>query len=176
MPWSSQAALTCSPRPAPRTNPAACWMLPSLETNTKINFISWNERHRIMDTSQCLSGIFLTVFLRWEAAPWRLISVAQMGSSYTVCHLWSEAAPSIGADIWLCSFTMTSFPSMSQCPMGCISWPRAQTVSRFLPPGSNDTAVLTRQEQHRRKKLLHSIHKKYEMSVYCSPDYWHLSS
>lgn len=59
-------------------------MLPSLETNTKVNFIRWNERHRIMDTSQCLSGIFLTVLLRWEAAPWRPISLAQTGSSCIV--------------------------------------------------------------------------------------------
>lgn len=151
-------------------------MLPSLETNTKINFISWNERHRIMDTSQCLSGIFLTVFLRWEAAPWRLISVAQMGSSYTVCHLWSEAAPSIGADIWLCSFT--AWHHFQACPSA--PWAVFHGPGHRLSPDSclhsNDTAVLTRQEQHRRKKLLHSIHKKYEMSLYCSPDYWHLSS
>lgn len=29
----------------------------------------------------------------------------EMGSSYIVCHLWSEAAPSIGTDTRLCSFT-----------------------------------------------------------------------
>lgn len=146
-------------------------MLPSLETNTKINFIRWNERHRIMDTSQCLSGIFLTVLLRWEAAPWhRQVPVALLSSVEWSCTFhWCRYMT-----VFL--YSMTSFPSLSQCPMGWISWPRAQAASRFLPLGSNDTVVLTRQEQHRRKKLLHSIHKKYEMSLYCSPDYWHLSS
>lgn len=59
-------------------------------------------------------------------------------------------------------YSITSFPNS---PMDCISWPRAQALDSRLRHQWQSCAVLIGQEQHRRKKLLHSIHK--DMRCHC---------